>query len=72
MGLKEFRESMGITQEDLAASANISQSMVQAIESGRRKGSFSTLKEIASSLGISMDELFRAIDNTQSTKEEQR
>lgn len=72
MGLKEFRESKGITQEDLAAKANISQSMVQAIESGRRKGSFSTLKEIANSLGISMDELFRAIDTTQGTKEAAR
>jgi transcriptional regulator with XRE-family HTH domain len=71
MSLREMRTQNGVTQEQLADKANVSQSMIQAIETGRRKGSVSTLISIAGALNVSVDELLRAMDNTESTELEE-
>lgn len=55
--IKQKREDMGITQEDLALACGISQGYVTAIECGRKNPSLPLAKQIADVLGCTVDEL---------------
>jgi transcriptional regulator with XRE-family HTH domain len=58
--VKVLREKKGMTQQDLAQAADLSMSIVSQIEQGKRPDPrVSTLRGIASALGVSMDELMK-------------
>jgi transcriptional regulator with XRE-family HTH domain len=52
-----LRKQAGLSQAELAKRANLSPKMILAIEKGRRGGSVATMKALASSLGVSLEEL---------------
>ena len=55
--IKQKREEMGITQEDLALSCGISQAYVTAIECGRKNLNLPLAKQIADVLGCTVNDL---------------
>ncbi|MEF7476185.1 helix-turn-helix domain-containing protein [Pediococcus pentosaceus] len=70
MQLQKYREQKGLTQEQLAKLANISVTMVQSLESGRRNGSVKTIVKLAKVLGVTTDSILYGCDNTNSNKKE--
>ena len=57
--IKELRLSRGMTQEQLAESADISTNFLACIEIGKRKGSFETYSKLVDVLGSSLDYITR-------------
>lgn len=55
--VRAWREHRGLTQEALAAQANISKAYLCQIETGKRAGALKTLKAIAKALDLSLDDL---------------
>lgn len=53
--VRVFRESKGMTQVELAEQAKLSQGHISDIESGRRTGTVSVLRQIADALGVPLD-----------------
>src|SRR5688572_4278263 len=58
--IRELRERMGLTQEDLAVRSRISVSFISMIERGERSPSYETLVQLAEALEVPLSELFRA------------
>ena len=56
--LKRIRKRMNMTQEELATKMEISQSYLSDIENGRKNLSIKTVKKLADSLGLSVNDLF--------------
>ena len=59
--IREERKKSGLTQEDLADMAGISNNFVSFIETGQKVASIMTLKKIADALKIPMGALFSNI-----------
>lgn len=55
--LKVWREFRGMTQQQLAQRAGISQGQVALIEGGKREGKVSLLKSLANVLDVDLDDL---------------
>jgi transcriptional regulator with XRE-family HTH domain len=56
--LKRLRAGRGLTQEELAARAGLSVSLVMALEQGKRGNPrLDTLLKLAAALGVTLDEL---------------
>lgn len=55
------RKAKNMSQEQLAASSDIDRSHMGFIEQGRRKPTLSTLHKVATSLGISLEQLFKGL-----------
>ncbi|MDK1490507.1 helix-turn-helix transcriptional regulator [Sinorhizobium sp. 7-81] len=55
--IKVWREYRAMTLRDLAAKADVSPAYLSQIESGKRDGTFDTIKKIAAALDITVDEL---------------
>jgi DNA-binding XRE family transcriptional regulator len=55
--IKRHREAAGTTQEDLAHSADIALSTLQAIEAGRREPGWSTVGAILAALDLTLSDL---------------
>ncbi|MEO6116268.1 MAG: nucleotidyltransferase domain-containing protein [Pseudolysinimonas sp.] len=53
--LRGARTRAGLTQTELAARANVAQSVVSAYESSRREPSFETLRRLVSATGFDLD-----------------
>ncbi|MDP9026587.1 MAG: helix-turn-helix domain-containing protein [Actinomycetota bacterium] len=49
------RERAGLTQTELAARANVAQSVISAYESSKREPSFETLKRLVAATGFDLD-----------------
>jgi transcriptional regulator with XRE-family HTH domain len=61
--IKRWREHLGLTQEDLATRARMSQELVSRYEHGKVKGMpCRRLEQIASGLKIPLHELFKDTD----------
>jgi transcriptional regulator with XRE-family HTH domain len=57
--VKECREEMGISQEELSKRANVSRAIISGIESGRTTTTTTdTLCKIAKALGKSVSDIF--------------
>ena len=57
--IKEARESLRMTQEELSAKSGISRTTISALENGtQRATSTKTLLKIAKALGKSVDQIF--------------
>lgn len=55
--VKIWREYRGLTQEQLAQASGVSRGMIAAMEAGHKSGSTATLKKLAGSLRIQIDDL---------------
>lgn len=53
-----FRKYRGLTQTALAQLAGIERSMLSAIEHGKKTGSVTSLRAIAQTLDVSLDDLY--------------
>lgn len=70
MMLRELRERAGMTQVQLAVKAGLTPSTVYKLESGKAKRpSYTTLRSIASALGVRPDEVDVEITSGQSGEE---
>lgn len=57
--IKEFRESLQMTQEELAQKSGVSRGTISAMENGTSKETTTkTLVKIARALGTSVDNIF--------------
>jgi DNA-binding XRE family transcriptional regulator/mannose-6-phosphate isomerase-like protein (cupin superfamily) len=64
--LREERDRVGISQRELARRIGLSASMISQIESGQSKPSVSTLYDIVTELGVSVDDIFSGGNGTAS------
>lgn len=55
--IKEVRESMGMTQKELAIRAGVSQPFIHDLENNNRGAKRETIERIANALGVSVDDL---------------
>lgn len=55
--LRVWREHRGMSQQQLAEAAGVSQAMITMIETGRRTGQVSTLRRVAGVLEVDMEDL---------------
>lgn len=58
--IRQLRMARGLTLADVADRANLSTSMISAVERGRANSSVGTLIAIAEALGVKVGELFEA------------
>lgn len=65
--IKQLREERGITSQELAECANVSQPYISQIENNRRQPSYNTLQAIAYALNTSLDYFLADTDLTTST-----
>ncbi|MBS4462908.1 helix-turn-helix transcriptional regulator [Aerococcaceae bacterium zg-B36] len=57
--IKEFRERLKMTQEELAEKANISRALISGLESGTiKETSTASLKKLANALKVNVSEIF--------------
>jgi DNA-binding XRE family transcriptional regulator len=55
--IKLWREHRGLSSKELAEGASISRGFISQIESGRREASITTLKKMAETLNVTVDDL---------------
>jgi transcriptional regulator with XRE-family HTH domain len=59
--IRELRERVGITQEELSTKSGVSRATIWALERGEDKVTTTkTLLNLANALGVQMDDLFLA------------
>ena len=59
--VREVREQVGMTQEELSAKSGVSRATICALEKNQERNTTSkTLQRIAEALGVSVDQLFFA------------
>lgn len=56
--IKELRHKLGISQEELAARADVHRTYIASLEVGKRNVSILTLEKIVNALNISMSSFF--------------
>ncbi len=56
--VRELRGGLGISQEELAARANLHRNYVGSIERGERDVGITALGDLAAALGVSLQEFF--------------
>lgn len=62
LNVQNARRDRGLSQEELAARADVNQSYLSDIERGRRNPSLLVLARIAGALGVDVEELVRRRD----------
>jgi transcriptional regulator with XRE-family HTH domain len=63
--IKAFRKEKGLTQEELARRADLHESYISVLESGRRNPTWPTVDKISRGLGISLLQLAQRADELQ-------
>lgn len=57
--IRQLRTERGLSQEQLAAEADLSQTWISHLESGRINPQWSTARRLATALSVPLDELAR-------------
>jgi len=57
--IKELREAAGISQKELAYTADLDRSYIASVENGQRNVSIINIEKIANALKISLKEFFK-------------
>jgi DNA-binding XRE family transcriptional regulator len=60
--VRHLRQTSGQTQEDLAHHADLTTSALARIERGKANPTWTTTRRIARALGVSLEELGRAVE----------
>ena len=55
--LRVFRDLRGLTQQQLANASGVNRVQIADIEAGRKTGSVETVKKLAATLGVALDDL---------------
>ena len=58
MRIKELRHKLGISQEELAARADVHRTYIASLEVGKRNVSIIALEKIVNALEVSLSEFF--------------
>ena len=61
--VRHFRNDTGLSQEKFALKINMDRTYYASVESGKRNISIENIKKIADDLGLSLADLFSAVDN---------
>ncbi len=61
--IRIFRQETGLSQEKFALKIGMDRTYYASVESGKRNISIINIKKIADGFGISLSDLFSAIDN---------
>jgi transcriptional regulator with XRE-family HTH domain len=56
--IKAIRETAGMSQKDLAYTADLDRSYIASVESGQRNVSIVNIEKIATALGVSVKDFF--------------
>ncbi len=56
--IKELRESIGLTQTELAQKSKLARTVIPMIENGQRYPSEKTLSKIIEAMGVSMEDVY--------------
>ena len=56
--IKEVRESLNMTQEELAENSGVSRTTISALENGDPTTTSKTLVNLAKAMGVSVDRIF--------------
>lgn len=56
--IKEVRESLNMTQEELAEKSGVSRTTISALENGDPTTTSKTLVNLAKAMGVSVDRIF--------------
>jgi transcriptional regulator with XRE-family HTH domain len=59
INLQRLRHEKGLSQEELAHSANVHQTYLSGVETGRRNPSIRVLERLVKALEVDIEELFR-------------
>lgn len=57
--IKELRQALGISQEELAFRSGVHRTYIASLEVGKRNVSIITLEKIVKALNVSMHEFFK-------------
>ena len=57
--IKELRNKLGISQEELAFRSDIHRTYIASLEVGKRNVSIETLEKVVNALEVSMSEFFK-------------
>lgn len=57
------RQKLGLTQNALSITTNITRQFISQVEAGKKQPSIQTLGLVANAFGLSLTELFQEIDN---------
>jgi transcriptional regulator with XRE-family HTH domain len=60
--IRKLREKRGLSQEDLAHESGLTTAALARIERGQANPSWTTVRGIASGLGVSLGELVKVVD----------
>ena len=60
--IKEIRESLDMTQEELAAKSGVSRGTISALENGDPTTTSKTLVKLAKAMNVSVDQIFYTDD----------
>jgi len=55
--LREVRKQRGLSQDELAAAADVTKTTIQGLENGRSRGYGSTWRKLAQVLGVDVSDL---------------
>lgn len=61
--VRKFRLEIGLSQEKFALKINMDRTYYASVESGKRNLSIVNIQKIAAGLGVSLSELFYAVEN---------
>lgn len=64
--IRDLREQRGLTQRQLAAAADVNETWISHIESGRTNPAWGTVARIAAGLSVSIAELAQMAEHTAS------
>ncbi|WP_194975947.1 helix-turn-helix domain-containing protein [Aquiflexum lacus] len=60
--IKQLRETVDISQKDLAYTADLDRSYIASVENGQRNISIVNIEKIAKALGVTLKEFFNNIN----------
>lgn len=63
MRIRYLRKKRGLSQEDLALDSGVNKNYLSDLERGSRNPTINIIEKIASSLGVSLSELFMGIQS---------
>jgi len=67
--IRHFRKEKGLSQEDLASLANLHATYIGQLERGEKNPTLNSMLKIADALGISLEQLFQAMEMNNESKD---
>jgi transcriptional regulator with XRE-family HTH domain len=68
LAVKQRREQLGVTQEQLANDTDLHQRWISNVETGKRNPSYASLRRLAGGLGLSASELLARAEQIEASE----